>query len=86
MMDWGQQMTVNFSIFVKCSYNEFCSETQNSRGKMGVEHAIWRAQDYLYLLLFSWRVPNQLSPLGQIGLELKRGPLKQKKRFIVEWI
>ena len=48
MMDWGQHEIVNFSIFVKCSYNEFCSETQNSRGKMGVEHAIWRAQDYLY--------------------------------------
>ena len=47
-MDWGQQMTVNFSIFVKCYYNEFCSEMQNSRVKMGVEHAIWRGQDYLY--------------------------------------
>ena len=82
MMDWGQQMTVNFSIFVKCYYNEFCSEMQNSRVKMGVEHAIWRAQDYLYLLLFSWRVPNQLSPLGQIGLELKRGPLKQKNALM----
>ena len=48
MMDWGQPMTVNFSIFVNCYYNEFCSEMQNSRGKMGSQHAIWRGQDYLY--------------------------------------
>ena len=47
MMDWGRHEIVKFSIFVKCSYNEFCSEKQNSRGKMGSQYAIWRVQDYL---------------------------------------
>ena len=47
MLDWGQPMTVNFSMFVKCYNNNFSSKIQNSRGKMGVQHAIWRAQDYL---------------------------------------
>ena len=46
-MDRGQHQTVNFSIFVKCYDNDFSSKMQNSRVKMGVEHAIWRAQDYL---------------------------------------
>ena len=48
MMDWGRHEIVKFSLFVRCYHNDFCSEMQNSRVKMGVEHAIWRVQDYLY--------------------------------------
>ena len=82
MMERGQHQTVNFSIIVK-SYNiDFCSEMQNSRVKMGVQHAIWRVQDYLYpKLVFPTGSTDAIIPLGQIGLELKRGPLKQKKTF-----
>ena len=47
-MDWGRHEIVKFSLFVRCYHTEFCFEMQNSRVKMGVEHAIWRVQDYLY--------------------------------------
>ena len=43
----GEPQIGKFSIFVWCYNNDFSSEMQNSRGKMGVQHAIWRGRNYL---------------------------------------
>ena len=77
MMMRGEHQTEKFSLFVRCYHNDFCSEMQNSRGKTGSQHAIWRGQDYLDpKLVFPTVSTDAIIPLGQIGLELKRGPLK----------